>query len=160
MLWQNTKYFFLPVFHMLPFHNFGFPLWMPWLSQKLHKAGLWNFPLKKLSSHFLKNATDSLSKVNTVCQQYMVVLSLKSYLGLHCKQMPHRVSGQGTGNLAWKEKTNWVENKRTLTVNQARIDCLQLLKLMIICLNRTEAGRIIRWLLSRCKLHCFFSLLI
>lgn len=147
MLSQNTKDFFLLVFHMLPFHNFGFPLWMPsllpWLSQRLHKAGLWNFPLKKLSSHFLKNATDSLSKVNTVCQQYMVALSLKNCLGLHCKQMPHRLR-QRTGKLAWKESTNWVENKRTLTVNQARIDCLQLLKLRNICLSRTEAGRIIR----------------
>lgn len=148
MLSQNTKYFFLLVSHMLPFHNFGFPLWMPsllpWLSQRLHKAGLGNFPLKKLSSHFLQNATDCLSKVNTVCQQYMVALSLKNYLGLHCKQIPHRVSGQGTGKLTWKERKNWVENKRTLTVNQAMIDCLQLLKLRNTCLNRTEAGRIIR----------------
>lgn len=112
MLSRNTKYFFLLAFHMLPFHNFGFQLWMPsllpWFSQRLHKAGLWNFPLKKLSPSFLKSAPDTLSKANSVCQQYMVAPSLENCLGLHCKQIPHRVSRQGTGKLAWKEnKLSW-----------------------------------------------------
>lgn len=111
VLSQNTKYFFLLVFHMLPFHNFGFPLWipslLPWLSQKLCKAELWNFPLKKFSSHFLKNATDNLCKVNAVCQQYMVALSLKNYLGLQADTTQSQWTGKWRAGLEGRDKLSW-----------------------------------------------------
>lgn len=40
---------------------------------------------------------------NSVSQQFMVAPSLKNYLGLHCRQIPHRASG--------RELESWLERK-------------------------------------------------
>lgn len=91
---------FLTSFSHVSFSQFWIPIVNALTLPKTTQSRTLELSSEKTLINFLKNATDSLSKVNTVCQQHMVVLSLKNYLGLHCKQMPHRVSGQGTGNLA------------------------------------------------------------
>lgn len=121
MLSQNTKYFFLSVSHMLSFHNFGFPLWipslLPWFSQRLHKAGLRNFPLKKLSSHFLKNAPDTLSKVNSVCQQFeeMFGITLQADTTESQRTRSWKAGLKGKDKLSWKQKDiGWKSGKDRL----------------------------------------------
>lgn len=77
----------------------------------------------------MKNAPDILSKVNSVCQQYMVAPSLKNWLELHRKQILHRASRQrnwkvgfeGKDKLGWKHKDTECKSGKDMLPTVAKI---------------------------------------